>query len=548
MIFINGTNGDRMKKLAILTVAVMVAGTFFGCHDASKYRAERIKKAQEHFDKLSANVPEEDRVFTLVDCVQLAIEHNLDFKVYDIRSRIADERVTSEMLGMLPELNVSYDFSGRNNDPGSSSKSIRSGKMTLEPSTSSDRNVSNYKIELALSLIDFGLAYLNATQAEDQALITIEQKRRAAQNLKLEVARTYFKVAATQDARDTSLALLEKCKDIHDLLNKLEANKSFSPLRILDERKRFIRLQKQLMEYQRSYDNACIELRALMGYMPTNEIRVDTSFLKEIQIQELPDVNTLVKVALVERPELYQLDIQTNITINEARKTILAMLPHVRILMDYQGSDNSFLFNQSWWELAVRAAYNLLKLPQHIATLRMRNSEVEELDARVLALSIGVISQVNIAYANIKEVQERYNLDNEYYQAYLRHLDAAHKAYSSGGNESQLDLARYELETTDTRIARTIALGNYYLAYYQLLNTVGVETLQKDYIAGIMNKVNLAEAKAAAQTERERRASDALTREFEKMYNGVPLGNNTMPEAVRTRAESLVPGSSSTVM
>jgi outer membrane protein TolC len=529
-----------MKKLAMLAVIAMVAGTFSGCHDAKKYRDARIKKAHEHFEKISANVPEDDQIFTLVDCVQLAIEHNLDYKVYSIRSKIANERVTAEVLGMLPELNISYDFSGRNNDPGSSSKSIRSGNMTLEPSMSSDRNVSNFKIELALSLIDFGLAYLNATQAEDQALITIEQKRRAAQNLKLEVARTYFKVAATQDARDSSLALLEECKGIHQLLNQLEANKEFSPLRILDERKRFIRLQKQLMEYQRSYDNACIELRALMGYMPTKEVRVDTSFLKDIQVQNLPDVQTLVKVALVERPELYQLDIQANIALNEARKTILTMLPHVRIIMDYQGSDNSFMYNQSWWELAVRAAYNLLKLPQHIATLRTRNSEIEELDARTLALSIGVISQVNIAYANIKEVQERYNLDNEYHQSYLKHLEAAHKAYAAGGNESKLDLARYKLETTDTQIARTIALGNYYLAYYQLLNTVGVETLQRDYIDGIMSKINLAEARAEAKTAKERRASEALAREFEKMYNGVPLGNNTMPEALRSRAEDLV--------
>ncbi len=531
-----------MKKLLSMGVIAVVAGTFFGCHDADHYRTERIKKATEHFEKIRANVPPEDRVFTLMDCVQLSIEHNLDLKVYSIRDKIARERQTAEALGMLPELNVSYDFSGRDNDPGASSRSIRSGNESLEPSMSSDRNISNFKVELALSVIDFGLAFLNATQAEDQVLISIEQKRRAAQNLKLEVARTYFKVAATQDARDASSALLEKCKDIHQLLSDLETSKNFSPLRVLDERKRFIRLQKQLMEYQRSYDNACIELRALMGYMPLREIRVDTSFLKEIHVQDLPDIETLVKVALVERPELYQLDIQTNIMINEARKTILMMLPHVRVFVDFTASDNAFLYHQSWWELAARAAYNLLKLPQHIATLRTRNSEVEELQARTLALSIGIISQVHIAYANIKEVQDRYQLDDDYYKAYLKHLDTAHKTYTVGGNESKLDLARYELETTDTQIARTIALGNYYLAYYQLLNTVGVETLQKEYIAGIMSKINLAEAKASARTAKDIRSSQIAADELTKMYNGIPLGNNTMPEATRNHAESLVPG------
>ncbi len=528
-----------MKNLLRLTAVIMFAGMIFGCHDADYYRQERLKKAKKHFEEISRRIPEEGRVFTLVDCIGIAIEHNLDLKVFDIKEKIANERTTAEMLGMLPELNISYDISGRNNDPGSSSTNIKTGERTYAPSNSTDRIVGTFKVELALSVIDFGLAYLNATQAEDQALIAIEQKRRAAQNLKLEVARTYFKVAATQDARDTSQQLLDRCKEIDKVLSELEKSKTISVFRILDERRRFIRLQKQLMEYQRSYDNACIELRSLMGFLPVKEVRVDTTFLSDIRIQDLPNVDTLEKVALVERPELYQLDIQTNIAINEARKAILLMLPHVRAFIDFTNSNNSFLYNQSWWEVAARAAYNLLKLPQQIARYRMHSTEVKELDARVLALSIGVMSQVRIAHSNMKEVEERYHLDNQVYESYAKHLDAARKNYSSGGSQSQLDLARYELETTDTQIARTIALGNYYLAYYQLLNTVGVETLNKKYIDDIINKINMSDAKAAAKSAKDQKSMDAAAKDMANMYNGVQLGNNTMQDNTRAKADTI---------
>ena len=79
---------------------------------------------------------------------------------------------------------------------------------------------------------------------------------------------------------------------------------------------------------------------------------------------DIPDISLLEQIAVLKRPELYETDMQKHINIIECRKTLLMMLPNVRLYGDFINNSNSFLMHQSWWELAVRAAYNVLKTPQ----------------------------------------------------------------------------------------------------------------------------------------------------------------------------------------
>ena len=87
------------------------------------------------------------------------------------------------------------------------------------------------------------------------------------------------------------------------------------------------------------------------------------------------------QIAVMQRPELYETDVQKHINILECRKTILLMFPNVRLYADWSNSNNSFLYNKSWWELGLRAAYNLLKVPQSIAKVRADYKQIETEEA-----------------------------------------------------------------------------------------------------------------------------------------------------------------------
>jgi hypothetical protein len=248
------------------------------------------------------------------------------------------------------------------------------------------------------------------------------------------------------------------------------------------------------MDYRRSYLNSCIELRTLMGFSPFGEIHVDSKSLAKLSEIDLPEIDLLEKISLTERPELFNLDIQANITLTEARKTILMMFPNVQMVGDFNNSSNSFLLHTSWWEIGVRAAYNVLKLPQHIAKYRSLNGEIDELEMQTLSMTIGVMAQVRIAYAEMLESKERYELDEKVYQIYYQHLEYALGSFNVGGALSQLEVDRMKMETAETQIQRTQSLGTYYVAYYRLMNAVGLSSMDKETIGKLKMKVDKSES------------------------------------------------------
>jgi len=482
--------------LAASLVALNSCGT-----SQDELKQQRIEKADKHFDAISKRVVPPAVTLSLPMCIEAALKSNLDLKVEDLKVAVASEKVTAEMLGMLPELNVSENVTNRNNEPGSSSESLITGTQSLEPSKSSQKFEADTKIELALSTLDFGLAYFNSMQAKDKNFYEEQQRRRTAQSLIVDVVTAYFKVAASQYAVERTEELLAKCDKVDELLDSLIKDKAISPLRALDERKRFITQRKRLMEFRRSYENSCVELRSLMGYLPTKEIRVDASCLEKINAIAVQDPEILTRIAIKERPELYQLDLQRHITALEARKTILMMFPNVRMFTDFTNSTNKYLYNQSWMEVGFRAAYNLLKLPQQIEQYRSLDKEIDSVDVKTLAMTVGVLAQVRIAHANMMEVKDRFELDQKVYDAYRQHLEYAKSNASVIGKISPLEITKLELETAETAIDRTQSLGNYYLAYYRLLNTIGVEAIDQARIDEVVSKL-AAEAKAEAEAEK----------------------------------------------
>lgn len=491
------------KAIRQAMASAVLLATLSACTTQDDLKNQRIEKADRHFDAISKRVIPPETVLTLPQCIEAALKNNLDLKVGDLKEAIAKEKRTAEILGMLPELNINETLTHRDNQPGSSSESLITGAQSLVPSKSSEPTENDVKVELALSTLDFGLAYFNSLQAHDKTFYERQQNKRSAQNLIVDVVTAYFKVAAAQFAVEKTERLLALCDKVDADLGSLTQDKVISPLRALDEKKKFITQRKRLMEFRRSYENSCVELRSLMGYLPTAAIKVDTVCLDKLNAIAVSDPDILTRIAIKERPELYQLDLQQHITVLEARKTVLMMFPNVRAFTDFNNSTDKYLYNQSWMEVGFRAAYNLLKLPQQIEQYRALDKEADSIDVKTMAMTVGVLAQVRIAHANMMEVKDRYELDQKVYDAYNQHLEYAKSNAGVMGRISPLEIARLELETAETAIDRTQSLGNYYLAYYRLLNTIGVEAIDQ-------GKIDEAVAKLAEKAKAEAEADKAV--------------------------------------
>ena len=490
------------KQIMCLCAGVTIA-ILGGCKSFNEYQQERVNKAVVHFERAQYTDIKPDHVFTLNECVVLAKRNNLDLKVFGLEEQVSKEMQTSEFLGMLPELNISNNLTSRNNTPASSSRQIHGdGYGTYTYSQSQERTVNYFNIDLALSAIDFGLAFFNTCQANDRMLLRQQRTRRAEQNLVLDVTRVYFQVAAAQRAIKITRELLKNCKDRYTLIEKMGDSGKITPFRAFDEVKRFVEMEKRLTNYIRSYENSCVELRSLMGLYPNAQIKVDDAILDKVPVFTFPEMELMEQIALMKRPELFEIDMQKHINVLECRKTIVSMFPNVRMFVDFTNSSNSFLYHNSWVEIGIRAAYNLLTLPRQIARYRAFSAQVDAEEYRSYAQAIAVMAQVRMVHSNLIATKERFDIDSRVYAAYRKNLEKAEGSKKISNELSQLELDHMKLATAETEIEKYLSLGNYYVSYFRLLNTLGIENLHQKTVEDLKKVLEEERVRAAEELKK----------------------------------------------
>ena len=208
----------KQKFFGILTVvAVFSVVCLTGCKSDEEFRRERAESAMKHFERSRFKQVIDGKKLSLSECIAFAQKNNLEIKTEELEKQVVREQKTAEMLGMLPDLNLKNTYTSRNNTAASSSKKIGSGGLTYGYSSSSDDSQNVFTTELALSTLDFGLAYYNTVQATDREMMKNQQIRRVSQNLTLDVVKAYFKVAAAQRAIKITRKLLADCRGNYQL-------------------------------------------------------------------------------------------------------------------------------------------------------------------------------------------------------------------------------------------------------------------------------------------------------------------------------------------
>ena len=522
---------NNMQKIWFPAAAAAVTLFLFlqtGCKTAQDYADERAEKASTHFQAAKFRELQQGQALTLQECIRIALKNNLQIRVSELELQVQKELETAEALGMLPRFDINNRFTARSNTPASGSQKIVATGKSYGASYSEDKVVNYLNVDLLFSVLDFGLSFYNTRQQADRVLLSKQRKERMAQNLALDVVKAYFKVAAAQRAIKMTDSLLEQCRSRYEQIYNLSKQRKITPGRAFDESRRFIAMEKRLTDYQRSYENSCVELRTLMGYYPSAGIVVDESALDRLQKFDLPDIGTMEQIAILQRPELYEADIQKHINILECRKTILMMFPNVQLYADWSNSSNKYLYNSSWFELGLRAAYNLLKLPQHVAKYRGYAAQVEADEMRSYAQAVAVMAQVRIAHSNFENARNRYQLDRKVYNSYDDYLQAALKNRAVGGTLSQLDVDHIRLVATQTNIDCLISLGEYYVAYYRLLNVMGLKHLDSRTAEELKEELQLASERAGAQIQAEQKA-------FNEQLSRIRESNAAYQAAVQKR-------------
>ena len=134
----------------------------------------------------------------LYEAMARALKYNLDYKVEMAQEALKGRELDSARFDMLPQLVASSGYAGRSNYSGASSLSLLSGRQSLEPSTSSEKNVFTADLGLSWDVLDFGLSYVRAQQKADEVLISMEARRKVANRIIEDVRTSYWRAVSAE--------------------------------------------------------------------------------------------------------------------------------------------------------------------------------------------------------------------------------------------------------------------------------------------------------------------------------------------------------------
>jgi outer membrane protein TolC len=185
------------------------------------------------------------------------------------------------------------------------------------------------------------------------------------------------------------------------------------------------------------------------------------------------------QIALENRPEIRTISYEERINKKEAKAAILSLLPGLDINFGKSYSSNSFLFNNNWLSYGTQVSWNLLNIFKLPATKRELGARENVLEARRLALTMAIMTQVHVSLAQYEHAQREYKTAADYYLTQQKILDQLRSGVAKNTVTEQ-SLIREEMNMMVAEIKYDIAYSDVENAYAGIFASLGIDPFPID--------------------------------------------------------------------
>lgn len=431
----------------------------------------RVSNLTTDLHALYSNVDIPCVYFSLDDIIELTLNRNIDLVVKQQEYYIQQAVASRDELKMLPLLNLGEQFTTRNKNTGSFSESLVPNVPPAPPSISSEQNDFQWNTTLTWNLLDFGISYFRARQEANKAIMAWFEYQRVQQNLLLEVTRQYWKAMAAKKAIDNSYEIIKRIIYYQEKLKINAENRLISETVLLKNNAQLIEIKIQLHGFQKDYHAALAELRVQMG-LPTCILFELLPVIESANTVEPDDVCELEEFALMNRPELFFRDVEERVMVDEVRVALIQMMPGLVIYGGNQFDSNRFLIWHYWLTAGVQVIRNLLAYPYNYRDEKVAEGRRQLAVLNRLGVSIGVLTQVNLAYLVFYDQLAQYRLIKELQRAKEKLVWTTRKQVEVG-ESTDAELLLLEAQALFTAIDAVRAYGEVQVALEQLNNALG---------------------------------------------------------------------------
>jgi outer membrane protein TolC len=462
-------------------LAVSTSAVLAGCSVTPKplTPSDLQTTADKNFQTVDAQQEPVSAPIDLYEAMARALKYNLDYKVEMMDEALKTRELNLSRYDMLPQLVASAGYAGRSNFAGASSLSLLTRRQSLEPSTSSEKNLYTADLTLSWDVLDFGLSYVRAKQRADEVLISQERRRKVANRIIEDVRSAYWRSVSAERLLTKLQQLEDSVSTTLDNSQRLAERRLSAPLTALTYQRELVEIQAEIRRLQRELVIAKAQLAALMNLKPGTEF----SLVLPDRGQAMPVVKysgeDMMMTALQNRSELREVSYRQRINAKELDVALLSALPSFRGLVGVNVDSNDFLFNNDWFQWGARASWNVLNLFRLPAQKKAVRAQEDLLRQRELALTMAVITQVHVARARFGHLSEELQTASNQMRVQdkiMAQIRAGHRA----GAMSQQTLLREEMNTLVSEVKYDIAYAEAQNAYANLFGSMGIDDFGPD--------------------------------------------------------------------
>ncbi|WP_371396899.1 TolC family protein [Fretibacter rubidus] len=409
------SQGPLFKSFKTALVSTTVALALVSCASSGSTEMsadELASHASEMKETVGASQEAVTASINLYEAMARALKYNLDHRVSMMSLDLARRDYELSGYDMLPKVVASGGYYGRNNDAGARSLSLLSGRESLEPSTSQEREYLAGDLTASWNVLDFGLSKIRAEQLGDEVQIAEERRRKAVIEMMEDVHRAYWRAVSAERLGQRLGTLESDVRTAFDSSRALYESRRTAPMPALSYQRELNDIQGQAQRMQRELGLARMELAALMGLRPDQEFTLVMPSHTQRPRALAMDLDTMIDSALSLRPEVREAAYMARISEKDIKKATLEGLPSLEGFAGINASTNDFLFNQDWVSYGAKASWNLLKVFETPARKRKAGAKLALEKQRALATSMAVMTQVSVARARYAALMDEYSTAN----------------------------------------------------------------------------------------------------------------------------------------
>ena len=467
--------------MKISTVLVITGVMLSGCSvKLQPLNIEELEaKSEARLEQFTANQEAITRPITLHEAMARALKYNLDYKVELYEEALRSSEADLVNLDKLPRLVANAGYSNRDNFSGSSSSALLGsstiGGQSLVSSTSSDRDLIDADLSLSWDVLDFGLSYVRAKQAADAVLVANERKRRVANRIIEDVRTAYWRAVSAERLVD-KLSRLES--DIDKALTESDAayrKRQTSPLAALTYQRELLDIQNTIQTMHSESFAAKRQLAALMNVDPSMDFTLALPPRESKDTAIVFNPEQMIRFALLNRPELRELNYEQRIGENEATAGLLQLLPSLRFFGGFNYNSNDFLFNNDWLSWGARTSWNIFEVFKYPHVKKTTELQQELLNQRALALTMAVVTQVHVSASRYEIAKRRLSTSGNYFDVNNNIMEQTEIGYNAR-KVSHQNFVREKMNSIVAEARYDVARASVENAYANVFASIGQDT------------------------------------------------------------------------